>query len=81
MTTANGIPLMFGGKIVADNPDEDDDNADTIYRFEDIDEPESETNEWKHAGIGMKFERYRHAVVAVPISFVCAEETSTSTER
>ena len=75
MQTLNGIPTIFGG-LQFDGIEE----ASESYRLYHLREVDDEF-EWYPNSYTLKDARQRHSVVAVPLSFLCAEEETTSTER
>ena len=76
MITFNGVPTILGGM------EYDGTNylsaTSHLYQIKD----DGEYFEWYPvANLVMKDARYKHSVVSVPVSFLCAEKETTSTER
>ena len=71
----NGIPTTFGGM----NFDGEAEVSGTTHMYE-LSE-DDDMLKWAITGHSLKSARKGHAVVAVPLSFLCAEEEATSTER
>ena len=75
MLTLNGTPRIFAGMQF--------DGADYLSASQHMFQLKEYDDEfrWDPMGIGLENARQRHSVVAVPLSFLCAEEETTSTER
>ena len=77
MTTLNGIPTLLGGKHFNGTHWGNETNFVFELEFED-----GGDIVWKHHVYpGLQTPRQQHTAVAVPLSFLCADEEETSTER